>query len=71
MKRSDRVVCGKTVQQIQSEADNDYLASTMIPNDTLAETEDRRSAFLDSMSAGTFLLMPGGVSQAAACNGDW
>ena len=36
-----------------------------------AETERRKRAFLDGMAAGTFLLMPGGVSQAAACDGNW
>ena len=43
----------------------------MVPGETLAEQEARRSAFLDGMSAGTFLFMPGGVSQATACDENW
>ena len=68
MNCSDCVVCGKTVQQIQSEAANDYLARTMIPIVTLAKTEAMRRAFSDDMSAGTFLFISGGVSQAATCD---
>ena len=67
----DCVVCGKPMPQIQSEAVNDYLRKTAIAGETLAERETRRRAFLDEMSAGLFLLMPGGVSQAAACDGIW
>ena len=68
---SDCVVCGKSVEQIQSEAVTDYWNKTLVPGETLAERETRRRAFLDPMSAGTFLLMQGGVSQAAACDGNW
>ena len=39
--------------------------------ETLAETQARRRASLDGMNAGAFLLMPGGVSRAAACDGNW
>ena len=59
---SDCVVCGKSVQQIQDEAVNDYLDKTVVPGETLAETERRKRAFLDGMAAGTFLLMSGEVS---------
>ena len=68
---SDCVVCGKPVQQIQDEATIDYLDKTVVPGETLAETERRKRAFLDGMAAGTFLLVPGGVSQAAACDANW
>ena len=68
---SDCVVCGKSVLQIQTESVNDYIDKTVVPGETLAETERRKRAFLDGMAAGTFLLMPGGVSQAAACDGNW
>ena len=40
---SDCVVCGKTAQQIQNEAVNDYLDKTVVPGETLAETERRKS----------------------------
>ena len=56
---SDCVVCGKPAQQIQEETVNDYLDKTVKVGETLAETQARRSAFLDGMNAGTFLLMPG------------
>ena len=68
---SDCVVCGKTGSQIQSEAVNDYLSRTVVSGETLAERATWKRAFLDGMSAGTFLLMPGGVSQAASCDGNW
>ena len=68
---SDCVVCGKFVAQIQSETVTDYLRKTAVPGETLAERDTRKRAFLDGMSAGTFLLMPGGVSQAVACDGNW
>ena len=68
---SDCVVCGKSVQQKQDEAVNDYLDKTVVPGETLAETERRKRAILDGMSADWFLLMPGEVSQAAACDGNW
>ena len=68
---SDCVACSKSVAQIQSEAVTDFLSKTAVPGETLAESEMMKSAFLDGMSAGTFLLMPGGVSQAAACVGYW
>ena len=60
---SDCVVCGKSVQQTQGDAVNDYLDKTVVPGETLAETERRKRAFPDGTSAGTFLLMPVRVSQ--------
>ena len=68
---SDCVICGKSVQQIQEETVNDCLGKTVVLGETLAETEARRGTFLDGISAGTFLPMPGGVSQAAACDRYW
>ena len=50
---------------------NDYRGKIVVPGETLAESERRKSTFLDGISSGTFLLMPGGVSQAAACDGNW
>ena len=67
---SDCVVCGKPVQKIQEETVNDYMDKTVVVGEALAETQARRRAFLDGMNAGTFLLMPGGVSRAAACDGN-
>ena len=68
---SDCIICSKSVRQILEETVNDYLDKTVMVGETLAETQARRRAFLDGMNAGSFLLMPGGVSQAAACDGNW
>ena len=68
---SDCIICGKPVRQSQEETVNDYLDKTVMVGETLAETQARRRAFLDGMNAGTFLLMPEGVSRAAACDGNW
>ena len=68
---SDCVVWGKSVQQIQGETVNGYLDKTVVPSETLAETERRKRAFLDGISTSTILLMLGGVSHATACNSNW
>ena len=67
---SDCVVCGKFTIQIQQEAVSDYLDKTAIPGETALQVEARRRAFIEGMQVGTFLLLPGGVSQAAACDGN-
>ena len=67
---SDCVVCGKSTLQIQQEAVFDYLDKTTIPGETTVQVEARRRASLEGMQVGTFLLLPGGVSQAAACDGN-
>ena len=58
---SDCVICGKPTAQIREETVNDYLDRTVAVGDTLAETQTRKRAFLYGMTAGTVLLMPGGV----------
>ena len=68
---SDCVICGKSTHQIREEAADDYISKTVAVGETLAETQARKRAFLDGMTAGTFLLMPGGVSQAPACDGNF
>ena len=65
------IICGKPVNQTQEETVNGYLDKTVMVGETLAETHARKRAFLVGMNAGTFLLMPGGVSRAAACDGNW
>ena len=67
---SDCVICGKSTMQIQQEAVSDYLVKTAIPEETTLQVEARRSAFIEGMQVGTFLLLPGGASQAAACDGN-
>ena len=68
---SDCVICGKPTQQICDEAANDYINKTVTVGETLAETQARKRAFLDGMTAGTFLLMTGGMSLAPACDGNF
>ena len=69
-KYSDCVICGKSTLQIQSEAVTDYLRKTAILGESADQLEARKRAFMEGMQVGTFLLLPGGVSQAAACDGN-
>ena len=66
---SDCVICGKSTSQIQCEV-TDYLRKTAILGELADQLEARKRAFLEGMQVGTFLLLPGGVSQAAACDGN-
>ena len=68
---SDCVICGKSVEQIKDEAVIDYMHKTAIPNESPQQFNSRRLAFLEGMEIGAFLLIPGGVSQAAACDGNF
>ena len=47
------------------------MSKTAISGETTAQTDTRTREFLDGLTAGTFLLMPGVVTQAAACDGNW
>ena len=57
--------------QIQQEAVSYYLDTTAIPGETALQIEARKKAFIEGMQVGTFLLLPGGVSPAAACDGNF
>ena len=65
------MICGKSVEQIKDEAVIDYMHKTAIPNKSTQQFNARRMAFLEGMKIETFLLLPGGVSQAAACDGNF
>ena len=67
---SDCVICGKSTLQIQREAVTDYLRKTAFLGESADQLEARKRAFMEGMQVGTFLLLPGGVSQAAACDGN-
>ena len=67
---SDCVICGKSTIQIQSEAVTDYLRNTAILGETADQLGARKVALLEGMQDGTFLLLPGGVSQTAARDGN-
>ena len=65
---TDCLVCGKSVEQIQDEAVIDYLHKTAIRGESAEQFNARRLAFLEGMKVGCFMLIPGGVSQASACD---
>ena len=67
---TDCLVCGKSVEQIQDEAVIDYLHKTAIRGESAEQFNARRLAFLEGMKVGCFMLIPGGVSQASACDGN-
>ena len=56
--------------QIHREAVSDYLDKTAVPGETALHIEARKRAFIEEKQVGTFLLLPGGVSQTAACDGN-
>ena len=68
---SDCVIFGNSVEQIKYEAVIDYIHKTAVPNESPRQFNARRMAFLEGMENGTFLLLPGAVSQAAACDGNF
>ena len=67
---SDCVICGKSTMQIQNEAVTDYLRKTAVLGETTDQIEARKRSLIEGMQVATFLLLPGGVSQAVACNGN-
>ena len=66
----DCLVCGKNLEQIQDEAVIDYLHKTAVRGESMEQFKARRLAFLEGMKVGSFMLIPGGLSQLAACNGN-
>ena len=67
---TDCLICGKSVEQIQDEAVIDYLLKTAVQGESPEQFNARRLAFLEGMKVGYFKLIPGGVSQASACDGN-
>ena len=64
-------VCGKSYAAIQEEITLGYLEQTHIPEEIYIQRIRRRNAFQARMKAGSVILVPGGVSQAAACDGNY
>ena len=56
--------------QIQREAISEYLDKTGIPGKQPYKSRCARGFFIEGMQVLTFLLLPGGGSQAAACTGN-
>ena len=69
--RGDCVVCGNDFGSIKEEVTLDYLERTHLSGESYLTRVRRRNAFEAGMAAGSFLLVPGGVSQAPACDGNW
>ena len=67
---TDCLICGKSVEQIQDEAVIDYLHKTAVRGESQERFNARRLAFLEGMKVGCFMLIPGGASQASACDGN-
>ena len=67
---TDCLVCGKSVEQIQDKAVIDYLNKTAFRMKSAEQFNARRLAFLEGVKVGCFMLIPGGVSQASACDGN-
>ena len=63
------VVCGKSFEDIKAEITLGYLEQTHVAGETYEQRTARRDAFQAGMKAGSFILVPRGVSQAAACDG--
>ena len=63
------IVCGKSFAEITEENTLGYLESNPLPGETYDQRIERRRAFQAGMKAGTFIMVPRGVSQAAACDG--
>ena len=66
----DCAVCGKCFATIKEEITFDYLERTHMADETYLARLRRRKAFQAGMAPCSFLLIPGGVSQAAACDGN-
>ena len=67
---TDCLIGGKSVEQIQDEAVIDYLHKTAIRGESPEQFNARSLAFLEGMKVGCFMLIPGGMSQASACDGN-
>ena len=63
------IVCGKVYPWVKEEKTLGYLERTHMPGETYYLRKAKRNAFEAGMKAGSFILVPKGVSQAAACDG--
>ena len=66
----DCYVCGKSFDTIKEEILFNFLEQTHIDGESYQTRLRRRNAFQAGMQAGSFILVPRGVSQAAACDGN-
>ena len=68
--QGDCGVCGKSFDTVKEEITFDYLERTRMTDVTYLARLRGRKALQAGMVAGSFILVPGGVSQAAACDGN-
>ena len=66
----DCLVCGKSADIIQEEVTFDYLERTHRSGESYETRQRGRHAFQAGMQAGAFVLIPRGLSQTAACDGN-
>ena len=62
------VICGKSFLVIEEEITVGYLERSHAQGGSCNQRMARRRAFQAGMKAGSFILVPRGVSQATACN---
>ena len=67
---TDCMICGKPFEQIADEIVIDFIHHTEYPGELYYVREARRRAFVKGMHTGTYFLIPRGVCQAAACDGN-
>ena len=63
------MICGKSFPETREEITLGYLEGPHVRGETYTNGVARRRAFRTEMKAGSFILVPWGVSQAAACDG--
>ena len=66
----DCLVCGKSADMIHEEVTFDYLERTHRAGESYETRQRRRHAFQAGMQAGAFVLVPRGLSQSTACDGN-
>ena len=66
----DCIVFGKSFETIREEITFNFLEQTHLVGETYNTRLRRRNAFQAGMLAGSFTVIPRGVSQAAACDGN-
>ena len=62
------MICGKLYEQIAGEIVIDFIHNTDYPGEPYYVKEARRRAFIEGMHAGPYVLIPRGLSRAAACD---
>ena len=70
VQHGDCLVCGKSADIIHEEVTFDYLERTHRAGESYETRQRRRHAFQAGMQAGAFVLIPRGLTQSAACDGN-